>query len=193
MTELNNRRYLLARLPEMLASGDPIGVVQIDVDYFKLVNDGYGHAAGDAVLRELCHLFMASRRDGDITVRWGGEEFLLLLQDVEVADVCTIAERLRCDIAARDFPDGRGGRIQLTCSIGFSMYPLALDVDRTTFNAAIELADLALYRAKQDGRNACVGLVATAPLSAEIMRFPFASQLDALLASGQLRWVREGS
>jgi hypothetical protein len=73
------------------------------------------------------------------------------------------------------------------------MYPLALDVDRTTFNAAIELADLALYRAKQDGRNACVGLVATAPLSAEIMRFPFASQLDALLASGQLRWVREGS
>lgn len=193
LTELNNRRYLLARLPEMLASGDPIGVVQIDVDYFKLVNDGYGHAAGDAVLRELGHLFMASRRDGDITVRWGGEEFLLLLQDVEVADVCTIAERLRCDIAARDFPDGRGGRIQLTCSIGFSMYPLALDVDRTTFNAAIELADLALYRAKQDGRNACVGLVATAPLSAEIMRFPFASQLDALLASGQLRWVREGS
>jgi diguanylate cyclase (GGDEF)-like protein len=193
LTELHNRRYLLARLPEMLAGGRRIGVVQIDIDYFKLVNDNYGHAAGDAVLREIGHLFMAARRDSDITVRWGGEEFLLLLQDVGVVEVNAIAERLRRDIAARDFPDGRGGRIRLTCSIGFSMYPLALHVDRMTFNAAIELADLALYRAKQDGRNASVGLVATAPLSAEIMAGPFAPQLDALLASGQLRWVRETS
>lgn len=191
LTALHNRRYLLMRLPDVLAGDACVGVLQIDIDYFKQVNDGYGHAMGDTVLRALGRLLTAARRDSDITVRWGGEEFLLLLQDVDAAGALAIAERLRCDIAAQDFMDGRGGTIKLTCSIGFSLHPVAMHADSTTFDVALELADLALYRAKQDGRNTCVGLIATTPVPAEILCTPLAPQLDGLLASGRLHWVRE--
>jgi diguanylate cyclase (GGDEF)-like protein len=193
LTALHNRRYLLARLPEILASGKSMGVLQIDIDHFKQVNDRYGHAVGDAVLRELGRLLAAARRDSDIAVRWGGEEFLLLLQDVDAADVMNIAERLRQDIGAQDFMDGRGGKLRLTCSIGFSMHPIATHADSATFDTALELADLALYRAKQAGRNASIGLVVTGPLSDEVLRAALAPQLDVLLASNRLRWVRRMS
>ncbi|MBQ4854876.1 diguanylate cyclase [Rhodanobacter sp. B2A1Ga4] len=193
LTALHNRRYLLARLPEVLSGEACAGVVQIDVDYFKQINDNYGHAVGDEVLRKLGRLLIKAQRGSDMSVRWGGEEFLLLLKDVDAAGVMAIAERLRHDIAAQEFANGRGGRIRLTCSIGFSMHPLATQVDKTSFDAALELADLALYRAKQDGRDTCVGLVVTAPLSAEILHAPLAPQLGALLASGWLRWLRETS
>lgn len=193
LTALHNRRYLLARLPDVLSGDKCVGVLQIDIDYFKQVNDNYGHAVGDTVLRALGRLLTDARRDSDITVRWGGEEFLLLLPGVDATEVLNIAERLRRDIAVQDFMDGRGGTIRLTCSIGFSLHPFTAQADSTTFDAALELADLALYRAKQDGRNACVGLIATTLLSSDILLTPFALQLDALLASGQLCWVREAS
>ena len=190
LTALHNRRYLMAQLPAVLTGDALIGVLQIDIDHFKQVNDSYGHAVGDSVLRELGRELAALRRESDITVRWGGEEFLLLLQDVDAAGVMVIAERLRRDIAARVFADGRGGVIRLTCSIGFSMHPLASSTDKATFDAVLELADLALYRAKHLGRNQCVGLLVDAPLAAETLQTPFAPQIDALLATGQLRWVR---
>ena len=193
LTALHNRRYLMAQLPAVLSGDACIGVLQIDIDHFKHINDEYGHAVGDSVLRELGSELAALRRDSDVTVRWGGEEFLLLLQDVDAAGVLVIAERLRRAIAARTFSDGRGDVIRLTCSIGFSMHPLATRADKATFDAALELADLALYRAKHLGRNQCMGLLATAPLAADVLRSPFAPQLDALLASGQLHWVRAGS
>lgn len=193
LTALHNRRYLRARLPGILSDNDRIGVLQIDIDYFKQVNDRYGHAVGDTVLRELGRLITEVRRDSDITVRWGGEEFLMLLQHVDAAGVMNIAERLRGDIAAQDFADGRGGKLRLTCSIGFSMHPVTTYADTSTFEAAIELADLALYRAKRDGRNTCVGLIITTLLPVEVMRGPLAPQLDALLASNRLRWVRQAS
>lgn len=193
LTALHNRRYLLRRLPGLLSANESIGVLQIDIDYFKQVNDDYGHAAGDAVLRALGRLLQVARRSSDITVRWGGEEFLLLLPGIDAAGALNTAERLRRDIAAQDFTDGRGGRIRLTCSIGFSLHPLARQADSGTFDATLELADLALYRAKQDGRNTCVGLIAPVLLPAEILRSPFAGQLDALIAADRLRWVRETS
>ncbi|MEO9077930.1 MAG: diguanylate cyclase [Rhodanobacter sp.] len=193
LTALHNRRYLMAQLPALLSGDACIGVLQIDIDHFKQVNDGYGHAVGDSVLRELGGELAALRRESDITVRWGGEEFLLLLQDVDAAGVLVIAERLRRDIAAKDFMNGRGGAIRLTCSIGFSMYPPATRAQKASFEATLELADLALYRAKHLGRNQCVGLLVSAPLTADILRSPFAPQLDALLSSGHLRWAHTGS
>jgi PleD family two-component response regulator len=117
----------------------------------------------------------------------------MLLQHVDAAGMMNIAERLRCDIAAQDFTDGRGGELRLTCSIGFSMHPVTTYADTSTFEAAVELADLALYRAKRDGRNTCVGLMVTTLLPTEVMRGPLAPQLDALLASSRLRWVRPAS
>ncbi|MEO8778241.1 MAG: diguanylate cyclase [Rhodanobacter sp.] len=189
LTALHNRRYLMAQLPAVLTGDARIGVLQIDIDHFKQINDSYGHAVGDSVLRELGGRLAALRRERDITVRWGGEEFLLLLQHVDAAGVMVIAERLRRDIAARAFADGRGGVIRLTCSIGFSMHPLASSLDKATFDAALELADLALYRAKHLGRNQCVGLLVTAPLSAKVLHSPFAPQVATLLATGQLQWA----
>ncbi|MFA6228993.1 MAG: diguanylate cyclase [Rhodanobacter sp.] len=193
LTALHNRRYLLSHLPAVLLSDERIGVLQIDIDHFKHINDRYGHAVGDTVLRELGRLLAEARRDSDITVRWGGEEFLLVLRNVDAAGVQRIAERLRCDVAARHFGDGRGGRIALTCSIGFSMHPLAAHADKATFDATVELADLALYRAKQDGRDTCVGLLVNQPLTGEILGEPLAPQLKNLLASGRLRWLRRGA
>ncbi|MEO7440478.1 MAG: diguanylate cyclase [Rhodanobacter sp.] len=193
LTALQNRRYLLARLPELLASRGPLGLLQIDIDFFKEVNDRHGHAVGDSVLREIGQMLAAARRDSDVAVRWGGEEFLLLLREVDAGEVLVIAERLRRDIATREFTDGNGGTVLLTCSIGFSMHPLALRSDKATFDAALELSDRALYDAKHDGRNRCVGLMAIAALAAEVLDKPFAPQVDALIACGQLRWVRPAS
>lgn len=189
LTALHNRRYLLAQLPAVLSPDACVGVLQIDIDHFKQINDGYGHAVGDSVLRELGAELAARQRGSDISVRWGGEEFLLLLQDVDAGAVLLTAERLRREIAAKAFDDGRGGVIRMTCSIGFSMHPLAIRTDKSTFDATLELADLALYRAKNGGRNQCVGLVVTSLLSAEILQNPLTPQLDELLASSQLRWM----
>lgn len=193
LTTLHNRRHLLAQLPGLLAAGASVGVMLIDLDNFKQVNDRYGHATGDNVLYAIGRLLAEARRGSDLTVRWGGEEFLLLLSGVDAASAFATAERLRRDIAAQDFGDGRGGKIRLTCSIGFSLHPLAEETSNETFEAALELADLALYRAKRDGRNLSIGLVATAPLSNEILQEPLARQLDALLADGKVRWVRAES
>ncbi|MEO9079656.1 MAG: diguanylate cyclase [Rhodanobacter sp.] len=193
LTALPNRRYLMAQLPVMLSGEASVGVLQIDIDYFKQINDSYGHAVGDAVLRELGSVLSALRRDSDITVRWGGEEFLLLLRNVNADDVWAIAERLRQDIAAREFKDDRGANIRLTCSIGFSMHPLTTHVDQSTFDATLELADVALYRAKSLGRDKCVGLLVTAPLPIGILQKPLAPQVNALLASRQLRWMTTAS
>lgn len=191
LTALHNRRYLLAQLPTVLAGNARVGVLQIDIDHFKQVNDHYGHAAGDSVLRELGEQLAALRRDSDVTVRWGGEEFLLLLQDVDAAGVLAIGERLRRDIARRAFKDGRGGVIQLTCSIGFSMHPLFEAItSKSAFDATLELADLALYRAKSLGRNQCVGLLVDHSLPPDVLHRPLAPQVASLLASGHLRWMR---
>jgi diguanylate cyclase (GGDEF)-like protein len=189
LTTLHNRRHLLSELPGFLAAGASVGVMLIDLDNFKQVNDRYGHATGDNVLFAVGRLLADARRGSDLTVRWGGEEFLLLLNGVDAASAFATAERLRRDIAAQDFGDGRGGNIRLTCSIGFSLHPLAEETSNATFEAALELADLALYRAKRDGRNLSIGLVATAPLAEEVLQEPLARQLDALLASEQVRWV----
>ncbi len=190
LTALHNRRYLLSCVPELLSGGDSVGVLQIDLDYFKRINDSYGHAVGDEVLRAVGRLLAAARRDSDITARWGGEEFLLLLRRVDAVEVLQIAERLRQDIATYAFADGRGGAIHLTCSIGFSLHPLTPRAGSEAFDAVLELADVALYQAKADGRNACVGLLAADDLPVSTLQAPFALQLQGLLASGRLAWLR---
>ncbi|HXS73370.1 MAG TPA: diguanylate cyclase [Rhodanobacteraceae bacterium] len=193
LTALHNRRHLLAELPGFLVAGASVGVMLIDLDNFKQVNDRYGHSTGDNVLFAIGRLLGDARRGSDLTVRWGGEEFLLLLNGVDATSAFATAERLRRDIAATDFGDGRGGKIRLTCSIGFSLHPLAEETSNETFEAALELADLALYRAKRDGRNLSMGLITTAPLAKEILQQPLARQLDGLLANGQVTWVRAES
>lgn len=127
--------------------GSPLCAVLFDIDYFKLVNDNYGHLAGDRILQEIAAIARKSVCENDIVARWGGEEFLILLKDCPLQQAIAIAEKLRGTIANHDFAL-RGGDILLTASLGIAEY--ARDESSADF---FTRADRALYQAKEKGRN----------------------------------------
>lgn len=137
----------------------PICALLLDIDHFKQVNDRYGHALGDEVLRSMSATVMASLREGDIYGRWGGEEFLALLPNVGLQSALEAAERLRTDVAAlRIFtPTGPEHSIGITVSIG-----VAEIQEGENAESLVARADTALYQAKAAGRNR---VVASAPAS----------------------------
>jgi diguanylate cyclase (GGDEF)-like protein len=130
----------------------PLSLMVLDVDHFKRVNDGFGHAAGDAVLRAIAQLVRQSIRDCDVACRYGGEELVILMPDCVQDDAARRAEALRADIAgAPPMMDGAGPDV-ITASFGVAEYPLhGPDAD-----ALFWAADKALYKAKRDGRNRVV-------------------------------------
>ncbi len=156
LTELANRREFDARLAGEQARaqryGKPYAFMMLDIDRFKEVNDTYGHAAGDAVLKTLAGLLRKQLRDADIPARYGGEEFAMILPEISGGAAKKIAERVRRAVAATPFrlPDGR--EIGITVSIGVSCYPNCAD----TPQGVVERADQALYVAKEAGRNRVV-------------------------------------
>jgi diguanylate cyclase (GGDEF)-like protein len=159
LTGWNNRRYLNVRLGEELARArrDRSGIVclMLDVDYFKQVNDAWGHAAGDAVLRELALRIEAQVRASDVAARYGGEEFVVLLPNTLVESATLLAERIRTAISQTpfDLPDGETATV--TVSIGISeVHPGPDDDDlKTLGDSLIARADVALYAAKSAGRD----------------------------------------
>ncbi|QYX55731.1 GGDEF domain-containing protein [Roseovarius sp. SCSIO 43702] len=125
----------------------PLMVVAVDIDHFKQVNDRYGHKAGDAALSQFARCLQRTCRAGDIVARFGGEEFVILLQARRLAEAEAIAERLRGAVAEHRFlVEGRA--IRLTASFGVAEVSGGEAID-----AALHRADLALYRAKSAGRN----------------------------------------
>ncbi|NRF65858.1 GGDEF domain-containing protein [Aquincola sp. S2] len=148
LTELPNRRAMGERLHAALAAArrhaEPVTVALIDVDHFKRINDGHGHAAGDRVLVQLGRLLAADLRASDQLGRWGGEEFLLVCGHTRSSAGIELAERLRNSVAA--FAFGHGARV--TVSIGVAQVESGDDAD-----AVLARADAALYRAKDAGRN----------------------------------------
>ncbi len=152
LTGLYNRRYLDETLAREFAraerEGYPLAVAMIDVDFFKRINDTWGHPAGDEILKVLAQCLRAGVREGDIVCRYGGEEFLLLLPRITLEIAFQRAERLR-----RDFADSELAwvetRIRATLSIGLASFP----DHAQNAKALIEQADAALYRAKRSGRN----------------------------------------
>ncbi|MFY7864202.1 GGDEF domain-containing protein [Roseateles sp.] len=154
LTGLLNRRGLKNRLGRLRGrqSDKPDGaglvVAMVDFDHFKSINDRFGHAAGDAVLRGLGHLLLSHVRANDLAVRMGGEEFAVVWQDVDADVALNLAERLRQSVAEAQF-DTPAGPIQATVSIGVAMpRSEAEDLD-----ALLGRADSALYKAKREGRN----------------------------------------
>jgi two-component system cell cycle response regulator len=157
LTGLFNRRYMethLATLVEQAASrGKPIAVMVLDIDYFKSVNDTHGHDAGDDVLREFSLRIRKSIRNIDLACRYGGEEFVLVMPETDMAVATMVAERLRRRIATEPFSIQQGARsLEVTISIGIA----ALDTPADTAATILKRADEALYRAKRDGRNRVV-------------------------------------
>jgi two-component system, cell cycle response regulator len=157
LTGLFNRRYMethLATLVEQAASrGKPIAVMVLDIDFFKSINDGHGHDAGDDVLREFSLRFRKSIRNIDLACRYGGDEFVLVMPETDMAVAAMVAERLRRRIATEPFVNQQGARsLEVTISIGIA----ALTAPTDTAAAILKRADEALYRAKRDGRNRVV-------------------------------------
>ena len=157
LTGLFNRRYMenhLATLIEQAsARGKPLAVLELDIDYFKSINDSYGHDAGDDVLRDFALRIKRSIRGIDLACRCGGEEFVIVMPETDMAVAAMVAERLRRRIAAEPFVISQGQRsIPVTLSIGIA----ALRGPGESAASLIKRADQALYRAKRDGRNRVV-------------------------------------
>ena len=153
LTGLNNHRHfqdeLLRAFEEAERYERPLSLALIDIDFFKKINDTYGHAAGDEVLREVSNLFTSSTRAADIAARYGGEEFTVLMPETDLDDSVQVAEKIRALIEEHTF-NTEAGQIPVTVSIGVATYP------RSRLQSArelIEAADRALYRAKRSGRN----------------------------------------
>jgi diguanylate cyclase (GGDEF)-like protein len=162
LTGWHNRRYLQARMKEELArarrDGSPLVCMMLDVDHFKRVNDEWGHAAGDGVLRELAQRIDAEVRSSDVAARFGGEEFVILLPNTTRADGRRLAERIRNAVAAAPFELPQGRQLPVTVSIGMAEFsPGAGSADlKSLGEALIARADVALYGAKAAGRDRVV-------------------------------------
>ncbi len=157
LTGLFNRRYMENHLGTLIeqaaARGKPLAVMVLDIDYFKSINDSHGHDAGDDVLRDFALRVKRSIRGIDLACRVGGEEFVIVMPETDMAVAAMVAERLRRRIAAEPFPISQGSqRLPVTLSIGIA----ALRGQDDNAAALIKRADQALYRAKRDGRNRVV-------------------------------------
>jgi diguanylate cyclase (GGDEF)-like protein len=177
LTGLKNRRYLefsiaedLARVRRKLQPFEhewrnaneeivSISFLLIDIDYFKQVNDSFGHAAGDRVLRQLGSVLSSVTRESDTTVRWGGEEFLIIARGPKENDSAALAERICRKVAQTAFSISNEKTIGLTCSIGFSSWPFfSSEPEALGWQEIMSLADRCLYLAKNNGRNAWIGI-----------------------------------
>ena len=176
LTGLHNRRYLLARVAEEAKqrSSGPLGrraadrrgsagILMIDVDHFKIINDTYGHAAGDEALRHLATLLRGCVRGDDSLVRWGGDEFLVLLPEVGMERIRQVADRILTTVRSQPCHLTVHGHerlaCKLTCSIGWSLFEWQAARDgESLWESAFTAADEALYTAKRDGRDRSCGL-----------------------------------
>ncbi|MCS6856335.1 MAG: diguanylate cyclase [Sandaracinaceae bacterium] len=153
LTGLYNVRYFRQRLSEEWHRAErhkePLSVAFIDVDRFKEVNDRFGHVTGDCVLREVAKRLRNALRISDVVVRYGGEEFVVLLPHTSLAGAASAAERLRQAVASQAIETEKGP-LSLTVSIGIALYPSPCVASKEDL---IEAADQALYKAKEAGRN----------------------------------------
>ena len=157
----------------------------LDIDLFKSVNDTYGHGAGDKLLEQLSQLLKMTLRESDYLVRWGGEEFLIVVRYCNRSEVPELAERIRQKIEQFEFDLGKGQKIFKTCSIGMAAYPFyAAKPTAMTWEQVVDTADRALYLAKNHGRNGWVNVVASNSCDDERVNPAVSDSLISLAAAG---------
>jgi two-component system cell cycle response regulator len=153
LTGLHNRRYMARHLDTLMKNASdakPISFLIMDIDYFKAVNDTYGHDVGDEVLRDFASRIGANVRGIDLACRYGGEEFVVVMPDTDAGFAYTVAERLRQSIELTPFPISRAPhKINVTASIGIA----SSNGNGDDSDKLLHRADQALYRAKREGRN----------------------------------------
>ncbi len=211
LTGLRNRRFLDRQMPADVAltvrhyeasathghaeleSEQDLLFFLIDIDHFKRINDAHGHMGGDAVLTQMRGRLEQVFRATDYLVRWGGEEFLIVARGTPRSRAAELAERARQAVSAEPFVLDGGLQVAQTCSVGFSAFPLCTRLPRALdWHAAIDLADAALYDAKEGGRNAWVGLLDARAEDDELLRRDMRRPLDAWSARGRLTLRRSG-
>ena len=179
LTGLHNRRFLSKSLPADISIVDrryqawksggknegtlpresDLLFLLLDIDYFKSVNDEHGHNAGDKVLEQISRLLETILRESDYLVRWGGEEFLIVIRYCSRTEATDLAERIRRGIDAVEFKIDSGQTLRRTCSMGLAAYPFYPNTSSAlSWEQVVDVADRALYMAKQSGRNTWVYL-----------------------------------
>jgi len=153
LTGLYNRKYLDEYIEKALSqakrNGIAHGILMIDIDFFKMVNDTYGHDVGDRAIKVLAHVLKDNIREADTAFRFGGEEFLILLYECEEKMVENIANKIRIAFEKASIQSNNGATFNKTLSVGASIFPN----DSDSLWKCIKFADIALYKAKDSGRN----------------------------------------
>ena len=161
LTGLHNRRYMAGQLQALMSraghGGDPVAVLVLDIDHFKLVNDGFGHDAGDEVLREFAVRLATNVRAIDLPCRLGGEEFVVVMPGASLEDAVQVADRIRRDVGAQPFPI-MGGTEALTVTVSVGVAASTGPAD--TPDALLKRADEGVYEAKARGRNQVIARAA---------------------------------
>ena len=157
LTGLLTRRAFISRFEaeakRACREGTIMGLVMLDIDDFKLVNDGYGHSVGDMVLKYTSETLLRAARPYDVVCRWGGEEFLLLLPNCDLEAAAAAAERLRANLSVGGVILDDGRRIGITASFGVAIHESSRDPCDYSLDALVRSADKALYEAKAAGKN----------------------------------------
>lgn len=207
LTQLRNRRALLEFMSleseQVLRSwrtapdsthpraASSLGIMMVDIDHFKAVNDTYGHLAGDAVLKQFAAILAETARKPDMVVRWGGEEFVIVARDTERRPPSRLAERIRERVEQQLFALPSGQTIQITCSIGYSVFPFDEKIPAILgWEQLISVADIGMYFGKTHGRNRCVGIVAADRIQPDSEILPRLEQsLELAQSDGLVRLV----
>ena len=158
LTKLYNRRYFSEVNEKLFAMSqrgtNPLSVLIIDIDNFKMINDTHGHQEGDEVIKTLSNIFINTIRKSDIAIRYGGEEFLLLLTDTHLDNAYIIAEKLRNNVQEKIIKTKKSIELKFTISLGLA----TVQKDDNTIDTVIGNADKALYLAKKSGKNQTISV-----------------------------------
>ena len=161
LTGLYNRTYLTREIPllirQVARDQSNIGAIMIDIDYFKLFNDNYGHLEGDLCLQKVAKIISDTvKRPKDAVIRFGGEEFLVLLPYIDYQGTKIVAQQLVEAVTNASIPHGKGIEGRVSISAGFAVWKAA-DVVDDDYSALVEDADISLFEAKEHGRNQAKG------------------------------------
>jgi len=152
LTSLYNKRALIDVAVQKVKSAArfarPLSVLVCDIDHFKRVNDTHGHDVGDIVIKGLGEVLRKVKRDTDAVGRFGGEEFVVVCEETDERGACQLAERIRTELSATNFPTELGP-LKVTCSVGVASFPAA----GQTWEALFKATDEALYASKRGGRD----------------------------------------
>jgi two-component system sensor histidine kinase ChiS len=210
LTGLSNRRYLQKLIPMDIAkvqreyenklrnkpeqkSAHDLAFFLLDVDFFKPVNDLYGHMAGDQLLIQFSELLTRVCRESDCLVRWGGEEFLIVSRFSNREEAPLMAERIRRAVEAYGFQLGDGTVLNKTCSIGYACFPFLCEhPNALSWEQVIDTADRALYAAKKSGRNRSVGIAASDTTPQEHLYQQISEDITLMLDEGKLTVIAQG-